>query len=157
MDLLFIALLILLALFLVIVEALLVPGITVAAIGALASIAYATVLVYQDYGFNWAIITLTVAIALSVVTLFLAIRRKNIAKIELKSNSDSAIPNVRDSVAQNSKGVTMSRLAPMGTVIIQGNSYEAKSISGMLDPKSDVTVVGYEDNVLVVELTNNNN
>ncbi len=155
MDILFIVLLVLLAAFLVIVEALLIPGITVAAIGAVGAAVYAVYLVYVDYGFLWAVITLTGAVIITLLALMYAIRKKNMAKLELKENSDSSVPNVRDFIAIGEVGVAQTRLSPMGTVTINGGSYEAKSLSGMLDPKSEIKVVGFDDNVVTVEKNNN--
>ncbi len=152
MNILFIVLLILLAAFLVIVEALLLPGVTVAAIGALAAVIYAVVLVYADFGFGWAVATFMVAAAISLLALFYAIRKKNLSKLALRENSDSSVPSVRDSVTIGQCGVSQTRLSPMGSIIIEGKSYEAKSLSGMVDPKSEIVVVGFDDNVVTVEV-----
>ncbi len=151
MDILFVIVLILLAMFLVIVEALLLPGITVAAIGAVASVIYAVYIVFRDYGFMWAMITFVVAAILSLLALFYAMRRKNLSKISLNTNSDSSVPKVSDSVKIGEHGLAVTRLSPMGSVLINGKSYEAKSISGMLNPKSEVVVVGFDDNVVTVK------
>ena len=48
------------------------------------------------------------------------------------------------------RGVTLSRLAPMGKVDFGGRTYEAKSLDSFVDPRKEVEVVGFENfNVIV--------
>jgi membrane-bound ClpP family serine protease len=53
-------------------------------------------------------------------------------------------------VAVGDKGVTLSRLAPMGKVLVNGEEYEAKYRDGFLDRGVDVVVVEIEGNVLII-------
>lgn len=154
MDILIILLLVLFAIFLVVVEALLLPGVTIAAVGALASGIYASVLTAQLYGFGAGVTVFMVALVLSMITMVICIRKKNLSKISLKVNSDSVIPSVRESVMLGAHGVTSTRLAPMGTIIVDGNFIEAKSVGGFVDQKIAVKVIGYEDNMVLVEKIN---
>ncbi|MFR9566194.1 MAG: NfeD family protein, partial [Rikenellaceae bacterium] len=62
--------------------------------------------------------------------------------------------SLRDKVKVSDQGTTLSRLSPMGQVIVNGERYEAKSIAGFVDPKQSVEVVGFEDNTLVVKIVN---
>lgn len=146
-----IVLLVLLTIFLVVVEALLIPGVTVAAIGAAISGLWAVFLIHAEYGLVTAVVAFMVILALCMTTLFMCIKRKNISRIELKTNSDSSVPCVRDKVSVGSCGVASSRLAPIGTVIIGTESIEAKSLEGLIDQKSRVEVVGFEDNMALVK------
>lgn len=151
MDIFVIVILVLLTIFLVVVEALLIPGVTIAAIAAGISGLYAVYLIYQDYGLVVSVVAFMVILALSMATLFLCVKRKNISRMELKTNSDSSIPSVRDKVSIGSQGVALSRLAPIGTVLIGSESVEAKSLEGFIDQKSVVEVVGFDDNVALVK------
>lgn len=151
MDILIVVLLILLSIFLVIVEALLLPGVTVAALGALAATLYASWLVFDELGFMWGVGVFTLSIILSTATLFICLRRKTVKRLELKTNSDSAVPNVRSVVKVGDTGVTLSRLAPMGSALIAGNKLEAKSVAGFIDQKVEIKVIGFDDNVVFVE------
>ena len=48
------------------------------------------------------------------------------------------------------RGVAITRLAPMGKVEINGKTFEAKSVSELIDEHSHVEVTGYENfNVIV--------
>ena len=48
-------------------------------------------------------------------------------------------------------GCTISRLAPMGKVLVNGEEYEAKYRNGFLNKGENVVIVEIEGNVLVVE------
>ena len=48
------------------------------------------------------------------------------------------------------RGVTLSRLSPMGKVEIGGRIYEAKSTDVYIDQRSTVEVVGFENFNVVV-------
>lgn len=151
MDILIIVLLVILAIFLVVVETLLLPGMTIAAIGALAAGMYASFLAYSLYGLGAGLTVFMGTLVLSVVTVLVCIKKRTITKLSLKVNSDSAVPSVRDTVKIGEQGVATSRLAPIGTILVNGNYVEAKSVGGFVDPKSVVKVTGYEDNLVLIE------
>ena len=152
MDIIVIALLVVLAIFLVVVEVLLLPGVTVAAVGALAAGMYAAYLTYDIVGLPIAMLVFLGSLVLSIVTVMICLRHRNISRISLDINSDSIVsPNVIDLVAIGETGTTLTRLAPMGTVMIEGKTYEAKSRSGFIDQKNSIKIIGYEDNILIVE------
>jgi membrane-bound ClpP family serine protease len=48
-------------------------------------------------------------------------------------------------------GVTISRLSPMGKVLIGGKEYEAKSAEAYIDQRSEVTVIGFENFTIIVK------
>ena len=48
-------------------------------------------------------------------------------------------------------GCTISRVAPMGKVLVNGEEYEAKYRNGFLDKGENVVIVEIEGTVLVVE------
>ena len=52
------------------------------------------------------------------------------------------------------RGVTVSRLSPMGKVEIAGRMYEAKSVDAYIDPKQAVEVVGFENFSVIVKKVN---
>lgn len=151
MEIVAIILLVILAIFLVVVETLLLPGVTFAAIGAAAAGLYATYITYEAYGFPAAMFVLTISLILAAITVFICIRSRSVSKITLKTKVDSTVmPNIRDVVKVGDSGVTVTRLAPMGTVRIGEHSVEAKSTNGLIDPKTEIIVIGYEDNGVIV-------
>lgn len=152
MDIVVIVLLVILTIFLVVAEVLLLPGLTVAAIGAFLAGTYAAYLTYLEAGMGVAIIVFLGILAISILTVYICVKQRNISKISLKVNSDSVVlPNVRTIAKIGDTGIAVSRLAPMGTVRIGEINLEAKSRSGFIDPKMCVIIVGYEDNSVIVE------
>lgn len=151
MDILIILLLALLAIFLVLVETLLLPGVTVAAIGALGASLYAAYYTNSIYGLTCGVVVFLVILALSIAVGLFCIRKRSLARISLNESSDSSIPSVRGLVAIGDLGLAVTRLAPIGTIIVGGNTVEAKSLGGFLDQRSEIRVVGFEDNIVLVE------
>lgn len=154
MDIFIILLLILLAIFLVVVETLLLPGVTIAAIGAFVAGIYASYLTFSLYGLGYGIAVFMLALVLSIIVVFICVKKRNISKMSLKVNSDSVVPSVRDQVKLGECGVASTRLAPMGTVLVNGSYVEAKSTGGFVDQKTAVKIIGYEDNMVLVEKLN---
>jgi membrane-bound ClpP family serine protease len=96
-----------------------------------------------------------IVVAVSVVALALAvvyfIKGKPLDKMALNKELESDNPYNMSNVIVGDKGRTLSRLAPMGKVIVNGEDYEAKVRNGFLDGGVEIEVVGVEGNVLVVE------
>ena len=95
-----------------------------------------------------------IVVAVSVVLLLLAIiyfiKGKPLDKMALDKELESDNPYDMSKVAVGDRGVTLSRLAPMGKVLVNGEEYEAKLCAGFLDRGVEVEVVEIEGNVLVV-------
>ena len=95
--------------------------------------------------------TVAVVLMLSLLTVIISLRAKTWQRLTLKQEIDSvSMPKPENEVAIGTLGVTISRLAPMGKVSINGKIYEAKSTDVMIDQKQYVEVVGFENfNVIV--------
>ena len=95
-----------------------------------------------------------IVVAVSVVALLLAIvyfiKGKPLDKMALDKELESDNLYDMSKVAVGDKGVTISRLAPMGKVLVNGEEYEAKFREGFLDRGVEIEVVEIEGNVLVV-------
>ena len=57
-------------------------------------------------------------------------------------------------VRTGDRGITVTRLAPGGKVLVNGEYYEAKSIDILIDPKKDIEVIRIDDNKLIVKPIN---
>ena len=69
------------------------------------------------------------------------------SKIESKIDSfEGNIPNIGD------VGTTLTRLAPMGKVLINDVEYEAISQNSFIDPKTPIIIAGVESNKIIVKL-----
>ena len=75
----------------------------------------------------------------------------------LKTTIDSKVDTVgtdQGRVKPGDRGVTVTRLAPGGKGLVNGEYFEAKSIDILIDPRKDVEVIRIEDNKLIVKPIN---
>ena len=146
--------LILVAMLLLAAELVLLPGITVAAIGALGAAGYAVYRAFVLYGTTGGLITIGAILVLSVLTIVFCLRAKTWRKLALHKNIDGVsqqLPQDRN-IKEGDRGITVTRLAPMGKVRIGEETLEAKSIDRYIDQKKEVEVVGFENFNIIVKL-----
>lgn len=127
------------------------PGISIGGIvGTLftgAAMWYAFVKIGTTAG--WSVVVVSVVALLVAVVYF--IKGKPLDKMALNRELESDNLYNMSNVAVGDRGRTLSRLAPMGKVLVNGEDYEAKVRNGFLDGGVDVVVVAIEGNVVVVE------
>lgn len=147
-----ITLLILLGLLLFVAELVLLPGITLAAVGSFCCLVAAV---------TWAFVGGSVAmgfIVLGIVVVFLGIlmamflRPKTWNRVALKTNIESQVQaeDIQRQVGVGVQGSTLTRLAPMGKVQVGDRIFEAKSLDSYIDPRRQVVVIGYENSNIIV-------
>lgn len=150
-----IAILILIGAGLLVVELVLLPGITIAGIGALGCYCGAAYLGYANYGVTGVLVAVGVVIVVSVIATWFSLRAKTWQKFALKQNIDSVSqesPEKRVKVGEH--GVAITRLAPMGKVMIGGETYEAKAVDTFLDQQTEVEVTGFDNFTVIVRTLN---
>lgn len=153
MQILILILLIIIGVLLIAAEILVLPGITVAAIGAAGSFIAAVMVAFYFYSLESALWVLLLSVLLSVATIVLCLRRKSLKKLSLETNIDSVAQQSADTMTViGAHGVAITRLAPMGVALIDGSTIEAKSIEGYIPEKSKIEVVRFENSVVVVKL-----
>ncbi len=151
----YVILLILLGLLFLVAEVILLPGFSICGVLSLVCYGNAVYMAWRDYGTTAGIIVLTVAVVLSAVAIVMSLRSHTWQRLTLNekiSSSASSDPQAHLSVGQT--GTTLSRLSPMGKVLIDGCVYEAKLQSGYADAKKPVRIAAFEDGAIVVELIN---
>lgn len=137
------------------VEMLLVPGVGIAGIFSLAAMIAAS---WYSFEFIspaagwWVSVGQLAALILMVAVI---LRKKTWKRFELKEELTSRVNEEAQKVAVGDKGVTMTRLAPMGTVRFEALSCEAKSYNNsMVDPGVAVEIVAVENNIIMVKPIN---
>ena len=147
----YIVLLIVLGLLFLVAELLLFPGLSIGGILALVCYGGAIWYAFDSLSVTAGVWTVAVVLMLSLLTVIISLRAKTWQRLTLKQEIDSvSMPKPENEVAIGTLGVTISRLAPMGKVSINGKIYEAKSTDVMIDQKQYVEVVGFENfNVIV--------
>ena len=97
---------------------------------------------------GWIVVAVSVLVLLFVIVYF--IKGKPLDKMALDKELEMNNFYDMSKVAVGDTGVTLSRLAPMGKVLINGEEYEAKFCEGFLDRGVDVVVIYIDGNVLLV-------
>lgn len=118
---------------------------------------------YALFGTKVGTIVLLCAIALCVLMLIWFMKTKTWNRFSLNEESDSKVNQLEPTVKIGTKGVTISRLAPTGKALIDGETMEVHAVNKFIDPDRPIEVVaieGYRIDVVETSDTrfeNNNN
>lgn len=140
-------------LLLIIAEIILIPGIFVAGTLGLVSIAAACWFAFSGYGPQAGYITIAANAVLAIVCTVLSLRSKTWNKLSLHTEIDSHTDSKPEDkgIAAGSRGVTITRLAPMGKVLFGDITVECSARNGIIDPGQNVEVLLTEDNKIFVK------
>jgi membrane-bound ClpP family serine protease len=155
MEIITVILLILLGVILLLVEFLLIPGISIAGIGSVLSLIVGIVLSFKYWGNLVGIIVLVSVLIFIPVFLYFLFKGRAMKPMILSSLIDGKVKNIDEQLIHvGDIGETIGRLAPMGKSKFNGVSAETRSVSGYLDPKTKVKVIKIEGNTVIVEPIN---
>ena len=156
MEMFYIVLLVFFGLLFLVAELVLLPGVSIGAVLALVCYGSSVYLAFRDFGpvtGSVVIVVILVILVLSVIATVVSLRAKTwqrfSLKQEIRSSSMPVIP--AEELQVGDRGVTLSRLSPMGKVEIGGRTYEAKSQGAYVDQQRDVEVVGFENFSVIVK------
>ena len=146
-------LLIIFGILLLLLEFFVVPGVTIAGIGGIILMTGGIFLSYHTFGTRIGTLTLLYTVILLTVVLVLAFKSGTWKKIMLESKIDSHISETKSGIIAKvgDTGKTVSRLAPIGRVLINDEFYEAKSLNLFVDQDVDVEVIKIENKKLIVK------
>ena len=146
--------LIILGLMLLFAEILIIPGVGVAGILGLLSMAGSCVYAFMEMGQTAGIIVTAVNVVLIVLLTIWVLRAKTWKRLALETNIDAkaVVPEVN--VVPGEKGVSVTRLAPMGTARFGDLRLEVTAREGIIDPGVEIEVVEV-DGIKVYVTTNN--
>ena len=127
-------------------------GISVAGIGSLLAFGAAIFYAFIQYGVLIGLVTLTAAVLLSVLAVFISLRANTWQRLSLKATIDSTSTPTpqQNNILVGQTGTTLTRLAPMGKVRVGEVTAEAKTIDGYINPRQSVEVIGFENTVVIV-------
>lgn len=149
--------LIILGLLLFIVEFMLIPGVTIAGIGGAICLVTAIVFSFASFGTTAGLLVLGITVLVMIVLTVLMLKSGTWKKFMLKTSIDSKVDTVgagEGKVKAGDRGITVTRLATGGKVLVNGEYFEAKSIDILIDPKQEIEVIRIEDNKLIVKPIN---
>ncbi|MBQ7162237.1 MAG: NfeD family protein [Bacteroidales bacterium] len=133
--------LVVLGIIFILLELFFLPGISLASIGGLICFAAAVVLAYVKIGATAGIITLIAALVATALSVWWFFRSKALDRMSLQSSIDATVEGGQEQqVHPGDQGVCLSRLVPMGKVLINGQTYEARAENEMIDEGAPVEV-----------------
>ena len=142
--------LIILGLLLLFAEILIIPGVGVAGILGLMSLAGSCVYAFLEISTTAGVVVTAVLSVLLVALTIYVLRAKTWKRISLNTNIESkAVADIAVSVGD--EGKTLTRLVPMGQALLGGESVEVKALEGMINPDIEVVVVMIDDNKIYVK------
>ena len=136
--------LIILGLLLLFAEILIIPGVGVAGILGLLSMCGSCVYAFMEIGKTAGIVVTAVNVVMMLLLTIWVLRAKTWQRLALNTNIDTkaVVPEVN--VVPGAKGVSITRLAPMGMVRFGDMKLEVTAREGIIDPGVEVEVVEVE-------------
>ena len=147
--------LIVIGLALMVVEVVVLPGITVAGIAGALLIGCGIFFTFKWFGGTAGTFALIGTGILFIIFLIYALRAKTWDRLSLHSEIDSKV-NVVDinDIKTGDKGMTVSRLAPIGKILIHGKIMEGKSKFGLIDENREIEVIHVNESTIIVQEIN---
>jgi membrane-bound ClpP family serine protease len=143
--------LILIGIIFLVIELFLIPGVSLAGIAGTLLFGGAIYYAYTNIGGMTAHIVFLVSIVLLVGGIWLFLKMKILEKMSLTAEIDGKVDPLNGiKLKVGDTGTTISRLAPMGKVKINGSVIEAKTNGEFIDEDVNIKVLEvYSTNVLV--------
>jgi membrane-bound ClpP family serine protease len=146
--------LIAIAMILILLEVFVLPGINVAGIAGLLILVLAIYYAYKDLGTPEAHFILGGTLVGSIGLLVIALRSNTWHRLSLKTASDSKVDSFETgTIKPGDSGETLTRLGPIGKVVINGQTVEAKSQNKIINANTAITVVKLEGKQIIVKPT----
>ena len=150
-----IILMILAGLILFLLELLVIPGISIAGIGALVLMAVSVYLSFSIFGATTGTIVLLGVLLSMGLVIALTFRSKTWHRVSLHTQVKSKVNDVTGyGIAPGDIGITITRLGPVGMVEIGEHRVEGHSEGPFIDQQSQIVVVRIEPSFVVVKLNN---
>ncbi len=143
MSILAIILIIVLGILLFVVEFLLIPGVTIAGIGGAVLMGVAVYMSYKTHGNTVGNYTLIATLILTIGGFAYALRAKTWKRLALNKDIDGRVEVglENETIKVGDRGESITRMAPVGKVLINGLVVEGKSQRGFLDQHTPVEVI----------------
>lgn len=155
MTILIILFLICVGVLLLLLEFVVIPGITIAGIGGVMLLGASVYLAFNSYGIIAGIITLAFVLILVPLIVYHFFKSNAGKKMMLNSEVEGHVDQINQNrINVGDEGITLGRLAPMGKVQINELIMEAKSSAGFVDPNTKIKVIEILKTQVIVEPIN---
>lgn len=150
-----IIILLLAGLLLLLLEVLVIPGATIFGIAGFILLGVSIWQAYAAHGTPEGHYFLIGAILFTILLLYFALKSRTWRKAMLGSEMNSKVNVIEeDKVKPGDEGKTISRLAPVGKAIINGDYYEVHSLGEYIEPQIPVVVIRVEFSKIIVKPKN---
>ena len=150
-----IIILILTGLFLLVLEFFVFPGISISGIGGVIAVGIAIYMGYSNYGVTIGNIILISTLCAFVILVLIALRSKTWRKLSLDTIISSQVETVEEELVKvGEKGITITRLNPVGKARVNDKEVEAQCPGKYIEPKTEIEVVKVFKNYIVVKPLN---
>ncbi|TDN95702.1 NfeD family protein [Sunxiuqinia elliptica] len=155
MTILIILFLIFLGILLLLLEFVVIPGITIAGIGGVLLLGASVYLAFDTYGVLAGIITLAFVLIVAPLVVYRFFQSRTGKKMLLNSEIDGHVDQIdSQTIHEGDEGITLGRLVPTGKVRINEQIMEAKSATGFVDPNVKIRVIEVLKTQVIVEPIN---
>lgn len=143
------------AIVLLIIELFFLPGLSIAGFVSLVFYGATIYYAFASMGSTVGFITIVASLLFSLLTLWYFMRSRTLDKMALQTNIDSTAPTkLADDIKVGDEGVTLSRLNPVGRILVNGKDVEARAIR-YVEEATPVRVTKVDATVVWVEPINN--
>jgi membrane-bound ClpP family serine protease len=150
-----IILLIVFGIMLLLLEFFVVPGITIAGIVGFLLLGGGVFLAYDSYDALVGHFILAAVLIVVIITLVYAFRAKTWKKMSLNTKINSKVLDLQGkNIKPGDKGTSITRLAPMGKVLVNDITIEAKSIGPFIDENTEIEIIKVLNTNVVVKQIN---
>lgn len=147
-----IIILLLAGLVLLLLEMLVIPGVTIFGIIGFGLMAVSVWQAYAAHGTPEGHFFLLGALLFTILFLYFALKSKTWKRAMLSTEVNSKVNVIEENkVKAGDEGKTVSRLAPAGKAIINGEYYEVHSPGEYIEPDSIIEVIKVEFNKIIVK------
>ncbi|MBR6541211.1 MAG: NfeD family protein [Bacteroidales bacterium] len=135
------------------IELAIIPGLGVAGVLGLGAIAGSCYLSFANISTTAGIMIILINIILATIVVMLTLRKKTWKRFSLDTNIDAKIdtPIKEKGVSVGDTGTAITRLAPSGTAIINGNTLEVTTRGILIDPQKNIEVTEISNNKVYVK------
>lgn len=140
MDLLFIILLLVCGMALIVLELVAIPGTTIAGLAGVGLSIWGICRVFVEYGSFWGGMVIVFDVLVCLILLIFTLKSKLWKRFAQKEEISSKVNEIKTVVNVGDRGKTITRLAPMGTALINNERMEVYTSTSFLDPETEIVV-----------------
>lgn len=139
---------------LLLMEVVVIPGFGICGIGGGILTLFAYYITFSRYGLLWGVVAVVASIVLFAILWYILINSRFSKVMHLNTTISSRVSDENNNmqIAAGTPARALTRMNLVGRISIDGKEYEGRAIS-FVDEGAELEVIGIEDNVVVVKLT----